>query len=181
MKKPLYWFTANTVIKLHIFRLNGSIRQSNDTNRALMALAFDQQTKQTQSHHTQLYRASSMRNISIVLPVIVPIAKCSHWDVESLPDWIEGVLYHLCLMADGEPWHKKQIGGGVRLLRNEPELAAARIKRSFLNKPYGTHPLHQFTVSYLGRMLRNATKRLPTANRGFWGGGSVFGCWSCLR
>lgn len=37
------------------------------------------------------------------LPVKIPVAERSHWDGKRLPNWIEGVLHHLRLMADGEP------------------------------------------------------------------------------
>lgn len=39
----------------------------------------------------------------LVSPIIVPIAEGSHRDGESLPDWVQGVLHDLSLVADGEP------------------------------------------------------------------------------
>lgn len=47
--------------------------------------------------------ASMWYSGTAILPIIIPIAECSHWDGKRLPNWIEGVFHHLRLMADGEP------------------------------------------------------------------------------
>lgn len=36
------------------------------------------------------------------LPVVVPVAQGPDRNFESLPHWIQRVLHHLCLMANGE-------------------------------------------------------------------------------
>lgn len=55
------------------------------------------------------YRSASMLySDTAILPVIIPIAECSHWDGKRLPNWIEGVLHHFRLVADGEPGQREE-------------------------------------------------------------------------
>lgn len=51
---------------------------------------------------TKLRHASVKHIFAEVLPVIVSIAQGSDGDLEGLPYWVQGVLHHLCLMANGE-------------------------------------------------------------------------------
>lgn len=41
-------------------------------------------------------------------PVVVSVAQRSDGDFEGLPHWVQGVLHHLRLMADGESETKKK-------------------------------------------------------------------------
>ena len=44
-----------------------------------------------------------MRASTGVLPVIVSVAEGSNGDGEGLPQWVQGVLHHLRLVADRKP------------------------------------------------------------------------------
>lgn len=35
-------------------------------------------------------------------PVIITVAKSPNRDLEGLPHWVQCILHHLCLVADGE-------------------------------------------------------------------------------
>lgn len=37
------------------------------------------------------------------LPVVITIAKSPNRDLKGLPHWVQRVLHHLCLVADGKP------------------------------------------------------------------------------
>lgn len=43
---------------------------------------------------------------NVFLPVVVAVAESSDRDGEGLPRWVQSVLDHLCLVADGEPVSK---------------------------------------------------------------------------
>lgn len=49
-------------------------------------------------------------------PVIITIAESPDRDLKGLPHWVQRVLHHLCLVADGKPAEgaeeRQRVGGG---------------------------------------------------------------------
>lgn len=53
--------------------------------------------------HEKIYFFGVNTSSRFLLPVVVAVAKRPNRDGEGLPRWIQRVLDHLCLVADGEP------------------------------------------------------------------------------
>lgn len=58
-------------------------------------------------------------------PIVVPVAEGSHRNGEGLPDWVEGVLHDLSLVANGEPGRDKERLAGTNPRQAAPQSSIA--------------------------------------------------------